>query len=246
MAKVVLTGALAALATSCVLFVQPDTYGANCQIASEETSCGSCLVTSCQAEINACCKDSTCAAPNTLDACARGDAGGCDALRALASSANASERAVGTCAMQCAAVCRSFSGTSLTTCQEPSFGRGVTCTCSPAMAGTGNDFDCSPSSYAGTVCCAPTSWPDEGLECSCRPLGCTEEADGCFCQLVDTPPSSQSCAAANCCAIDDQCTCRPSCFTGERTVPSCTAPTLDTGLGCAQGQKRVASCSIRQ
>jgi len=245
-----LASSAAVLLAGCVLVVTPEAHGEHCRFAAEDTACGRCLRARCEPAIDACCTDDGCSGALALvDACSRGEAGACESLGGRSSAAVTSERDVGACAAtRCAAVCRTFTGASQTACREPSFGRGATCACNVATgAAPANDFDCSSTSYPGTVCCAPSSWPAPGLECSCRPLGCSSTPEGCFCHLVDTPPESQSCEAANCCASFDQCACRDRCFLPqERVVARCAAPPPGTTEGCAEGQKRVDSCSIRE
>jgi hypothetical protein len=241
---------LASLAlASCVLLVSPKTYGDRCKFGGEETACGRCLRDRCQTAIDGCCKDDTCAGTMTaLEGCAQ--RGACDELTSK-KGATGNDLAVTSCAETlCAAVCRSFTGGSDTKCGEPVFGRGATCSCKPAP-GAGNDFECSPATYPGTVCCAPEGWPATGLECTCLPLGCHPIPEGCSCALVDTPPDQTECSASTCCVstVDpDQCVCRPGCFDNETKVAACavTAQTA-TGpvIGCKKGQKRVDSCTIR-
>ncbi|MBX3188814.1 MAG: hypothetical protein KF819_17480 [Labilithrix sp.] len=246
-ARALATVALGLLLASCVLAVSPDTYGEHCRFAAETTPCGACLRERCEAAIDACCGDATCGAMPDVDRCSRGEADACEALAARASSSDVRERDAGACmTARCAAVCRTFAGTSATTCSEPAGGRGATCSCKVA-SGAANDFDCSPSTFVGTVCCAPLSWPADGQECTCQPLGCSATPEGCFCQLSFTPPESQSCQADKCCQSDDsdQCACRGRCFEREHEVPRCAALPLETGAGCRAGQKRVESCSIR-
>lgn len=244
------------LAASCLLFVSPEDYGERCKFAGEETACGRCLRERCQPSIDACCKDEGCSPTlAALESCAtHADAteSRCGELGASAARPG-SDGELATCATtRCAAVCRAFTGTSATRCSEPDFGRGATCACTSAPeSGQGNDFECSPQSYPGTVCCAPPSWPADGIECTCLPLGCHKTPEGCSCALVDTPPEQTSCTAPPCCAstVDpDQCVCRATCFDIERAVPSCSV-TAQVGsvavIGCKKGQKRVASCTIR-
>jgi hypothetical protein len=239
------------LAASCVLLVSPTTYGDRCKFTGEDTACGKCLRDRCQTAIDGCCKDDTCAgALTTLESCAtRGD-GACEELANRKGGAG-SDLAVTTCATTlCAAVCRSFAGASDTTCGERAFGRGATCTCNSAP-GAGNDFECSPATYPGTVCCAPDGWPATGLECTCLPLGCHPIPEGCSCSLVDAPLDQTECRATTCCASDiypDECVCRPTCFDNETRVPGCSVTAQKTNgpvIGCKKGQNRVESCSIR-
>lgn len=251
-ARLLGTAAAGLLAASCVLLVSPSTYGDRCKLSGEETLCGRCLRDRCQPMIDGCCKDASCSATlNAVESCAVHSDSTCNDL-ATRKSAPARDGELATCAMtQCAAVCRAFSGTSETKCAEPVFGRGATCSCVLATA-AGNDFECSPESYPATLCCAPSSWPADGLECTCLPLGCHATPDGCSCALVDTPPDKSACSADKCCTstIDpDQCVCRKDCFDAERRVPSCslTAQVANVpAIGCKKGQIRVKSCAIRK
>jgi hypothetical protein len=239
------------LPVSCVLLVAPATYGDRCKFDGEDTACGRCLRDRCQPAIDGCCKDGSCSATlGALEGCALRDAAACDELASRKGGAG-NDLAVGMCATTlCAAVCRSFSGASDTKCSESAFGRGATCSCMTA-SGAGNDFECSPATYPGTVCCAPDGWPATGLECSCLPLGCHPIPEGCSCSLVDTPPEQSECTATTCCVSNvdpDECVCRPTCFDNETRVASCSVTAQKaTGpvIGCKKGQKRVESCSIR-
>ena len=70
-------------AAGCVLLAPPIDHEAHCAFEGD-TACATCLRESCQAPIDACCGDLTCAGPDGhwpvldgLDACGRGDADGC-------------------------------------------------------------------------------------------------------------------------------------------------------------------------
>ena len=248
-AAIAFAGVVGLALASCVLVVSPETYGEHCRFAAETTACGACLRERCENAIDACCSDTACGAMPDVDRCARGESGACEALGARGNASGAPERDTGSCAAtQCAAVCRTFTGASTTTCTEPPSGRGATCSCKTAGTMAANDFECSPAAFVGTVCCAAPSWPAEGQECTCRPLGCSTTPEGCFCQLAFTPQTSQTCEGTTCCQEDDgdQCACRARCFDREHQVPRCAALPIETGAGCKNGQVRVDSCSLRK
>jgi hypothetical protein len=213
----------------CILAVSPETYGDRCRFAGEGTQCGSCVRTACQAEVNAECDG--------------------DALRAVESCAARHDASCGTipdgplaaCVKtRCAGVCTVLAGTSETHCEEPPLGAGSACTCT--QGGVANDAVCDSAAYPQTICCAPKGWPAPGLACSCRPVSCNATTDGCFCSLVTNTPVQSACSGFACCAERDACTCRAKgCYPFETQVPTCDV----TVLGCADGQVRVASCSVR-
>jgi len=245
--------AVAALLTGCILVVSPSDHGEHCRFEGEGSACGACLRDRCEALVDRCCGEG-CSALGALDRCARGEGGACEAL-AVASAGSAAEasatRDLAACVTErCAAVCRTFAGTSETRCQEPAFGRGETCACAtPSEAAGANDFECSPAAYPGTVCCAPSSWPAAGQECTCLPFSCTSTPDGCACGLSESPPTSESrsCRARHCCARADTCVCRDkACFDLEEEVDGCQVPAPENLGGCKAGQRRVESCSIRR
>lgn len=239
---------VAFMLVSCVLAVSPETYGEHCRFAEESSRCGQCLRDRCEPTIDACCGDASCGAMSDVDRCARGETDACEALAAREDSSEPRERDLGFCMKaRCRAVCRTFVGTSTTECSEIDSARGTACTCKQAQGSAANNFDCSPSSFANTVCCAPSTWPDEGQECTCRPLGCVSIAEGCFCRLVSMPPEFSSCKTEKCCQVedDDLCTCRTRCFDIEQEVTRCAIRPIESGSGCERGQKRVASCSSR-
>lgn len=238
------------LSAGCVLLVSAkDDYGTHCKLSGQDTGCGRCLRSRCQLDVDACCRDDACSATlGAVEGCALQSDGACDDVVSRKARPGA-EGALATCAATlCGAVCQRFAGVSDTTCKEPVFARGAACECT-STPGAGNDFECSPTSYEGTVCCVSDSWPAAGTGCQCEAISCDGTPEGCSCRLaIDTPPKRTQCDAPPCCLslLDpDQCSCRATCFENERAVPSCSAIGKDRALGCPKGQHVVGSCSVR-
>jgi hypothetical protein len=62
----------------CVLFVPDEQLGTDCHFAGSGSACGECVSTHCQANVNACCADSTCSpALAALERCTTGDPSAC-------------------------------------------------------------------------------------------------------------------------------------------------------------------------
>ena len=234
----------------CVLLVTDKDYGTHCKLSGADTGCGRCLKSRCQLDVDACCRDDACSSTlSAAEGCALQKAGACEDIATRQTKAGA-EGALATCAATlCGAVCQSFAGVSETTCKEPVFARGAACECTSTPS-AGNDFACSPASYEGTVCCAPDSWPAAGTQCQCKAISCDGTPEGCSCGLaIDTPPKRSQCEAPPCCVslIDpDQCSCRPTCFEKEKSVPSCSATGTARAIGCPKGQHvEESGCSRR-
>ncbi len=163
-----LVGALGlALAPGCILFVgDPSLETTACQFQGETTACGSCIKTSCQPQVNACCLDHDCASQLTnLDLCA--ETGACASLAASSGLA-----ALGSCvAAACPSSCSSVTGAGNPdiACQTDS----TVCTCAlvggygyDSIVGGTNVPTCSEAT-TGFVCCAQTGWPSETSSCNC-------------------------------------------------------------------------------
>lgn len=96
------------MASGCVLFVHPDEGGEHCAFRGT-TACAACLKTKCQASIDACCRDASCANTSgmldTMDKCGEGSATSCaNGLRTQSTGAAAA--AVRDCAStQCGSEC---------------------------------------------------------------------------------------------------------------------------------------------
>ena len=229
-----------------MLVVSPKRYGDHCVFVGATTSqCGECLAQRCRAEIDTACTDDVALA--AVESCAAKH--DCAAMTTPAVAGTA----VAAClATSCGAVCRTLTGTSQTACTEPSLSNGTACKCSTGGAST-NDFVCDPQSYPDTICCAPKGWPAEGLACTCAPLACTDTTDGCACTLTTIAPSSPTCgggdAGGACCVDQEKCACRAmGCYALEQRVARCRVEPIGSAgpsVGCANGQVRVTSCSLR-
>lgn len=232
------------LCTHCILAVSdlPDP-GPHCTFAGTSSQCGACIKAHCQDAVDACCGAMSCAPVlSKLESCTTRHDASCNIFGSRPPTSPSQGVALAQCVHSaCSAACATLGGVSQTACHEQLLGEGTTCSCQvdPANA---NDFICSEGTYPRTLCCAPAGWPAPGLECACRPLGCDPTSDGCYCDLVDYGPTERKCAGQTCCADQDSCTCRAgSCFSFETQVPACDIQAVT----CAQGQHRVASCSVR-
>jgi hypothetical protein len=230
----------ASCVASCVLLVSPEEYGQRCRFEGEETACGQCIATQCQAKIDDCCRADSCAPGlDLIEECAKGDRHLCELVESDLQARDPARIALASCVHgACGALCRSGPSVSTTRCEQSSLGRGKTCSCkveSPA-----NDADCSEITNPETVCCAPQSWPAAGQKCTCNTISCNASADGCFCLLFDVPSGSAVCDGAICCLSGDSCRCGSKACSGSAVqVASCS---LDT-IGCPPNQKRVVSCA---
>jgi hypothetical protein len=239
-----LWGALLALFAgaleSCILFVStPDEDGGpRCRFAGEESYCGACVKEQCQAEVDACCADPDCGQRlTTLEACTTLHDSSCESL---------GTDPLGTCiAERCRGRCEPLGGVSRTRCDEPLLAASTACRCQHTPVEGANDHVCSPDVYPATLCCAPSGWPQPGVECSCKPIGCNPTSDGCICSLVDYALEglARECGGEHCCAADDNCRCGPlPCESWQTPVPLCKLSVL----ACPAGNASVASCSIRE
>lgn len=231
--------AIGGVTAGCVLFVSPEAGGSRCRFAGEDEPCGKCIAFTCQAAVDALCT----ARPDVmdlLDACASRRDGACDALRADRSSPEAALLA--TCVeARCAGSCAPAPGRSLTRCAPEPYGDGRQCAC--GLSSQPNDFACAETVQPGTICCAAAGWPAEGLACACRVLDCNPNDKGCFCSVSAYTTGTDVCRGESCCADGNLCRCGGrACSGDERPVASCS---LDV-MGCAAGQTRVTSCSIRE
>ena len=239
--RIALAGALAGSLASCVLLVSPQSFGEHCRFEGETTPCGQCIRTRCEADVDGCCRESSCDATlAAVESCAAGDVATCDAVTSLRASAVTTKAAVGRCLDErCRAECSAPSARSKTRCLIPTFGRGETCSCT--LSTTPNDVTCSEGALPQAICCAPEGWPAEGLRCTCKAPSCGATNDGCRCILGDAPSEGNLCSAKICCVRNDVCACSSAaCLAGERSVPSCER----AELGCGQDLVRVKSCVI--
>jgi hypothetical protein len=117
------------------------------------------------------------------------------------------------------------------------------CSCQiPTAKAPANDFDCDPKIGLAAVCCADEKWPSSG-SCSCLTAACDRPGGGgCDCSLGT---AGDTCVdGAVCCAGpygDCKCTYGiDQCWMGYRKVNQCDA----TAIGCRDGKKTVASCSL--
>ncbi len=239
--RLALTSALAASLVGCVLLVSPKDYGAHCRFEGEQTPCGQCIRTRCEADVDGCCGQGSCEPTlAAVEACAAGDVAKCDAVASLRTSSEAAKAGVGRCLDErCRDECSAPSARNKTKCSFPSFGNGESCSCT--LATTPNDVTCDEAVLPKAICCAPQGWPADGLRCACKAVSCGATGDGCRCSLMDAPSEGPSCSAKICCALNDLCTCGSStCIAGERKVASCAR----AELACAPGLMRVASCVV--
>lgn len=222
----------------CILAVDPERFGTTCHFEGEATQCGACIVAHCQQPLNDCCRDASCeAVVDAIDGCAANADQGCATVRADAPRFDVAKCIVDACDE----VCSTREGTSQTACKEPLLAPGAACSCQVAGGAAANDVVCNQRAFPDTICCAPEDWPAAGLECTCKPVGCSSTTDGCICITANSVPERRTCDSTKCCVFEDQCICGRSCFVQETPVESCSVATL----GCAAGQKRVDRCSMR-
>jgi hypothetical protein len=124
------------------------------------------------------------------------------------------------------------------------FGSGCRCT----NGSTANDFECSPSAFPDTRCCADTGWPNQaGCECQRPPSNCKSDGlDYAVCGCAEGWDGSPSdCTGNVCCEKNSTCYCyndRDTCGgEGWTQVTSCAGANYDAG--CPVGKAEVATCS---
>lgn len=239
--SIALACALATSLVGCVLLVSPKRFGEHCRFDGEETPCGQCIRTRCEADVDGCCSAGACDATfSALETCTAGDVTKCDAVAALRTSTETATAALGRCLDErCRSECSAPSARSKTKCVASSFGQGQTCSCT--LSTTPNDAACGEATLPQAICCAPEGWPADGLRCSCRAPSCGASNDGCRCLLTDGPSEGDTCSAKTCCARNDVCSCSAlACLAGERTVAKCSRDEL----ACGPGFVRVTSCAV--
>ena len=231
---------------SCVLVVQPETFGAHCSPRAATTECMGCLVSRCQAAVDACCSPGACGdLLSTLEHCAAVQDATCAEARARTTSADANEARLATCvSTRCGSPCGELSGTSKTSCRESRNGES-TCTCTAGEAV--NEVECSEVAYPGSLCCASKGWPGPGLGCTCVPIVCVPSGSGCFCSRNEyaTPGYQSRCAGKDlfCCRSNGTCRCGTArCEPPEEAVAECGRATMQ----CDVAHNEVAACSIRE
>jgi hypothetical protein len=225
----------------CILLVSPTSYGTTCHFSGMGTTCGSCIASQCQTEVNACCVDPGCSGTlDALDQCASGDGGACSAIDSETASNDVNSAGLAACIVRsCSNLCETHSSTSKTSCSVPEFGGGHSCQCS--LSDQSNDTVCSSAAFPDTLCCAPDGWPAPSLQCTCQQLSCGPTADGCDCFLSPGESCTHVCSATICCQNLDDCYCgSAACLAQEKQVPSCSLSVV----GCPVGNKQVESCSI--
>lgn len=229
--------------SGCILLVHPDEYGAHCRLAGSDSECGQCIVARCSAEVDTCCRDSSCATTLTdVEGCTVRRDPSCAAAKAAASLPSGASSSMGRCvAQRCAGECEQAGPESVTSCAGIRTSSGTACSC--AQSSTPNSFVCSPATFPETICCAPAGWPGPGLECSCLPVRCSPSTDGCSCNRVDfaVDQHTKECSGgSHCCAADDDCRCGSAkCERSQREVASCSM----AEVRCPQGQVEQLSCS---
>ncbi len=239
--RIALATALASPLLGCVLLVSPKSFGDHCRFDGEETPCGQCIRTRCEADVDGCCRESSCDSTLTgLESCAAGDVAKCDSVASLRASSEAAKAGLGRCLDErCRTECSAPSTRSKTKCAFPSFGQGETCSCT--LSTTPNDVSCSEEALPKAICCAPEGWPADGQRCACKAPSCGATGDGCRCLLEDAPSEGETCSGKICCARNDVCTCGSlACLAGERSVASCSR----AELACGPGLVRVKSCVV--
>ena len=240
--------ALAYLSGSgCILLVPSEDYSTTCHFKGMDTTCGACIASHCQPEVNACCSDPTCAAPGStlglVESCATGYAPSCAVIPDDIQAADPRRDALARCAYEkCNATCAAAAATSTTSCSVPGFGLGKTCLCT--VETPVNKVACSKASFPGTKCCAPDGYPATGLECTCNVIACVATGATCDCNLFDTQTGTAECGGGtglHCCEAFDNCMCSSQpCGSTTKEVTKCD---LDV-IRCPVNFTEVSSCSV--
>lgn len=241
-------------ATGCILLVDhAPSLGGTCAIANKTSACGSCIVQSCQAELNACCADVDCRpALNAVDGCS--SSGKC----AVDLTSKTAEGKLGKCmGTTCASVCTVGSTKYLSNCSLGTYSSGPPDECTCNGAGGATNTGCDVSTFTNGVCCADVNYPAQGKSCMCLEVGCKGTSYGCGCAPADSTyypgDALKNCDAVThsvCCynSSDRACRCydsRTSCDKySEVTVDRCDVVGL-AKLACST-RTRVANCSYAQ
>jgi hypothetical protein len=255
-ARRVLAGSVVAVAAlawapGCIFFVG-DTGNLEtsmCNFQGETTPCGVCVITNCEAQLNACCTDSSCQGSlSNLDGCATGSSVACGELTEgdILGLTDAAYAALGACVSKsCSTTCTGSSSsgdggvpvgpTIGISCSNPVQGE---CSCEYTDDGT-TSVSCSTSIGQNIICCADTGYPgtsgpaEDGTTCICNPFYCEEDGEGncaCASQMgIITGTSTSGCSenGSNTCCVTNEgvCECMPG----------------NSGCGSAM---EVSSCSI--
>lgn len=224
--------------SACVLVV-PAPEGSvttTCQLTTSEelTSCGPCVVASCQDDLDACCAAGSACEPaiHNLVACLSYEA--CEP-----DGSSAEERALRTCAAQaCAAECNldpvpvadagSDAGAKgAKVCEEV----GERCFCEAKADETASGTCKAFNLQDDWVCCASPGYPRVGTTCACTPVQCVDHEDGtCECGAYEVHGEGSeygsSCVTTSgtCCKTDGRCDCddsRDRCPSSTTEVRTC-------------------------
>lgn len=242
--------ALAAATTGCFLLIDDVQGGLGnaCHVAGETSACGSCIVKSCGAELNACCGDAACQKVlDQVDACSVSGKCGLDLT-----DTGAQGKLALCLSSACGAACKVSSTNYLSDCSTGSYNGIGTNECSCQGQGKATPVECDATTFANALCCADAYYPQMGKSCSCVEVGCAGVSDGCACAPSDSVyypgDALKSCdgVAHNvCCAssIDRACRCydnRSACDQySEVEVASCGIGSF----GCTSNRSIVSNCS---
>jgi hypothetical protein len=259
-----------AMQPACIFFVgdpgplQSKRCGFKGDVGPSATSCGSCIASSCQSAVDACCASSSCQGDlNYLDSCAgSGDSTACYTLMTqdvVFNDPSGAFATLGSCVQQnCASKCTGSSDAGLAldtngpatgvTCS----GSSQSCFCSEPSQGPAGP-SCTASQFNNGVCCAQTGYPSNFATCTCAPYACGNDGVGdCYCSanpedIVDMSPTL-SCddGGGGVCCINNEglCACSastPSC-TGTSSKVSVCSPSAGAGP-CGVIQTQFATCS---
>ena len=225
------------------------------------TTCGTCIASSCQQAVDACCASSSCQGDlSYLDGCAGSpDSIACTTLTTgdLFNDSSGNFATLGTCVQQnCSSPC---TGSSVSTAGVTCVNLGMGCSCTATSSTPSSTPACDTTTVVSSVggngiCCAPSDYPSvPGSTCTCAPYACgTDNVGECVCSASpDLIPggytSTASCdaSAGGVCCIDNtgfcSCTASLSECSGGTMVFECSP-----GSGaspCGQTEISVGSCS---
>lgn len=234
--------------TNCIVLLPPIEHGEHCQFEGS-TSCASCLRTSCQAPIDACCDDTSCHGHSNgdsaflkgLDACGRGDATAC------ASAMNGARGAKGDVA-SCVA----------TSCKDECVGDATVSTPPPSWscdAPRTQKTECATCIYESceaqlTNCCGDTSCSSTSWGNFSQIMGACTGGDlpGCRYYMADPEYGGKGTSAGTLgafegCVVNE---CGESCFpAGVRMHNTCSLDNYGTSCSCsASATSSGVECSV--
>ena len=229
---------------ACVLVVPTprDDLSGTCQLTADErdTTCGACLETSCQAELDACCGAGEACEPviaelvecdTYLHECpARGESRSERELRRCVATLCESQ-----CNLDPADVEGLVDGGTDAAAAAKVCDSAERCECKVVQNATARGT-CAPGTRGEWLCCASPTYPAVGTGCVCAPVECRQSGSTCRCEAYAehslTQETTSTCSLeeeGTCCLGDFTCDCvewRSECPAGSAPVSSCTVDDL--------------------